>query len=242
MVLVRRDFSLHKFHIRKMWPQRLSVETSDVLRYLGYRPGKTVMTPRAEAEVHAGIARGLSLLAPAATLAEAEVISRTHDHVSTPAACWQSVDLARAIGDAARVTVVAATVGPAIEEETARLFAAGEPALATVVDAVGSAAIWAWVRLLLEEVGEAASQLGMQRSAPYSPGYGDWRIEDLPGLLEMSGAAAIGLTANEAGYLLPQKSLVGVVGWLRPEGAPPLAGCAVCKLAGCRYRRAGGLG
>lgn len=230
-----------EIRIIKQQPGSLRVATDDVLRYLGYRPGKTVMTPRAEAEVQAGIAHALPLLRPAATLSEAPVISRTHDHVSTPEFCWQSVELARAIGDSAKVTAVAATVGPVIEAEVDRLFAAGEPALATIMDAVGSAGIWAWVKELLAEIKTAAEAEGLGRSAPYSPGYGDWPMDDLPGLLRMTGAAAVGLTANEAGYLLPQKSLVSVVGWLRPTGAPPLSGCATCRLVGCRYRRAGGL-
>lgn len=230
---------MQKCHIRKLPPAALAVARADVLRYLGFRPGKTRLTPRAEAEVEAGIAHALPLLTPAAALTEAEVISRTEDHVSTPDCCWQSVELARQIGDASRVTLLAATVGEAVELETRRLFAAGEPALATVVDAVGSAAIWAWVQLLLQEIGEAAAELGLGRSSPYSPGYGDWSMDDLPGLLTLSSGAAVGVTANEAGYLIPQKSLVSVVGWLRPGSAPPLAGCAACKLPNCKYRRAG---
>lgn len=224
-------------------PQDLSLDRDTVLRYLGYKAGKTLMTPRAEAAVAAGVARATRLLAPRAALVDCAVATGADAGVVRTAAGleWHSRALARLLRGAGAVTVVTATVGSELERAVAQAFADQEYAEATVMDAVGSAAVHAWVALLRSRLAGPAAGLGLALTEAYSPGYGDWNIEYLHALLHMTDAERIGLTANPACFLLPQKSAVAVVGWA-PAGAgrrPPVTGCRACAMVDCAFRTAG---
>jgi len=127
---------------------------------------------------------------------------------------------------------VAATLGPGVEDLTRRLFREEQYALATVVDAAGTALVQAlgrWIRDYLQRQGP-----GLHLTPLYGPGYGDWPVEDLAGLLEAAGAAAIGLGATSAFCLTPLKSLVGIMGWTSTERS--WTGCSLCSRTDCPYR------
>ncbi|MFZ5818190.1 MAG: hypothetical protein ACOY93_23305 [Bacillota bacterium] len=213
----------------------LPLERAEVMRLLGYKEGRTQLGPRHLALVDQGIALAREAAAPAVSLAYCAV-SVDGEQVATavPGLTWRSRSLARLLREAVGVTLLAATLGPGIEEQTARLFAAQEYALATVVDAAGSALIHA---LALHARAELAG--GDHALTPlYGPGYGDWPVQDQTALTEAAGGPAIGLRSTETCYLTPQKSLVGVVGWL-PQGAggrPGASGCSLCTLVDCAYR------
>ncbi len=226
-------------------PRDLALDRATVLRYLGYKPGITQMTSRAEAEVTAGLAQVGGLLAPQAALVDCAVVTgRAPGAVCTAAGHeWQSHALARLLHGAEVVTVVAATVGAGVDEAIRAAFAGGEYALATVLDAAGSAAVQAWAALLRSRLTGRAAAWELTPTELYSPGYGDWNINDLHPLLGLTEAARIGITATPAGYLLPQKTVVGVFGWVPAAGdrrAP--VGCRVCTLRDCTYRTAEGEG
>jgi len=206
----------------------LPLDRSEVLRYLRYKPGITRMGPREEALVDRGIALALEAAAPAACLS-ACAISVDGRTVATrvPGLVWHSSALARLLQDAAGVTLVAATLGPEIEQLTAELFRTEEYALATVVDAAGSALVHGLEEHLRAIVGGQVSPLS-------GPGYGDWDIHDQTSLTQKAGGELIGLSCTETCYLSPQKSLVGIFGWTAAGNSA--APCATCRLKDCTYR------
>lgn len=209
----------------------LPLDRGEVLRLLGYRPGVTRLEARHEALVDQGIARTLEAAAPVVSLTYCGV-TVDGDQVSTllPGLAWRSRSLARCLQGALGISLVAATLGAGVDDLIARLFASEEYALATVVDAAGSALIHGlsqYVQVLLEA--PALTPL-------YGPGYGDWPMEDLPALTRAAGGDAIGLAATETGYLEPQKSLVGLVGWLPVAGRSRGTGCSLCTMKDCAYR------
>jgi len=216
-------------------PADIALDRSAVMRYLGYKPGVTQVRPSHEALVDEGIARTLAAAEPVASLAYCS-IAVAGDTITTrmPGLTWHSRSLARLLKGASAVTLVAATLGPGIDALTHRLFKVEEQyALATIVDAAGSALVHglgAWVR-------DSLAQPGGQVLTPlYGPGYGDWPITDQIALTAAAGGGDIGLTCTETCFLIPQKSLVGLIGWV-PTGSPPsAAGCALCRMPDCAYR------
>lgn len=213
----------------------LPLDRSEVMRFLGYKAGVTRLDARHEELVDRGIGLAVGAASPAASLAYCG-ITVGDDEVMTriPGLVWRSRSLARVLKGAVGVSLVAATLGSDIEELTARLFQTEEYALATVVDAACTAlthGLSLYVRKHLAEQGYGATQL-------YGPGYGDWDIHDQIGLTIAAGGPQIGLTCTETCYLMPQKSLVGIVGWLAPGVGPRAAasGCQLCSMAHCAYR------
>lgn len=216
---------------------QLSAPPAEVMRLLGYREGRTRLAERDVALVERGIRLAREASRPMASVAYCAVTVDC-DKVRTPlpGVAWRSRSLARLLDGADGVSLLAATLGPGVEELTRSLFDREEYALATIVDAAGSALVQGlgeWLRT------ELAGPAGGARLTPlYGPGYGDWPIEEQIALVDLAGGQAIGLTCTETCYLQPQKSLVGLVGWL-PAGAGrglALPGCVQCTMANCAYR------
>lgn len=242
----------------------LAAPLPEVMRLLRYQEGRTRVTARDLALLARGIALAREAAAPAVSLAYCAVaVEGDRVRTGVPGIGWRSRSLARLLAGADAVTLVAATLGPGVEELTAQLFAREEYALATVVDAAGSALVqglaeWVRARLYREtagvdpsgharsvdpgvsgpDAGAAPGITGGARLTPlYGPGYGDWPIEEQGPLVVLAGGPAIGLTCTPTSYLVPQKSLVGLIGWLPHGGRDlPAAGCTRCTLADCAYR------
>lgn len=210
----------------------VAVPRSEVMRLLGYKEGRTQVDERHLALVDQGIALARAAAAPAASLAYC-AITVQGDLVTTavPGLAWRSRSLSRLLQGAVAVSLVAGTLGPGIEEKTRELFAAEEFALATIVDAAGSALVHGLLLALQASLQQQAGAL----TPLYGPGYGDWPIEDQTALTEAAGGPAIGLISTETCYLTPQKSLVGIFGW-KADGRPVASGCSLCTMAGCAYR------
>jgi len=222
--------------VRRPAAEALAVQSGEVLRYLGYRPGVTRVEPRHQELVDRGIVLAVAAAAPAVAAAFC-AIAIEGETVSTrvPGLAWRSRALTRVLGEAAGVSLVAATLGPAVEELTQRLFAAEEYALATVVDAAGSALVQALGRWVQGELAAEAARSGLTVTPLYGPGYGDWDIHDQIALTAAAGGAEIGLRSTETCYLIPQKLLVGVIGWTAGGGRRG-SGCALCAMPDCAYR------
>jgi len=211
----------------------LALDRSLVMRLLGYKEGRTQLQPQHLALVDRGIAMTVAAATPQVSLAYCAV-AVADQTVATllPGLAWRSRSLARLLRGAAGVYLVAATLGPGVDELVASLFRQEEYALATIADAAGSALIHAlgeYVRTALAEEGSL--------TALYGPGYGDWPVGDQIALTQAAGGPLIGLTSSETCYLEPQKSLVGVMGVGSPGGR---GGCSLCTMAGCTYRERGG--
>lgn len=218
----------------------LPLDRGAVMRYLGYKPGVTRLDERHEALVDRGIGLAVGAAVPAVSLAYCG-IDVADDEVTTrvPGLVWKSRSLSRLLRGGVGVTLVAATVGAGIDEFAAQLFRDEEYALATVVDAAGSGLVQAlgeYVRSYL--LGSADS---LELTGLYGPGYGDWVIEDQGAVVAAAGGADVGVVSNEACYLMPSKSLVGIVGWVS-GGGRLLSGCQLCTMPDCAYRVRGAAG
>ncbi|HVB10439.1 MAG TPA: hypothetical protein VNM16_08770 [Bacillota bacterium] len=208
----------------------------EVMRALGYRDGRTRPSQAALAAVAEGMAAARGLLQPLSLQATEQVACDESFRVPDLGLVWDAPALRTVFAGAERVTLYAGTVGSAISDAARAAFSEGEYTRAVVLDACGSAAVQALAERVRREVAEAADEAGYGISAPYSPGYRDWDIADNDALLKALEARRIGLRSSAAHYLVPEKSFCGAIAWVRGAGEAA-HGCAVCRLAGCRYRK-----
>lgn len=215
----------------------LPLDRQDVLRLLGYRPGVTRLDERHDELVDRGIELAVAASAPTVSLGYCGVIVREGEVLTRiPGLLWRSRSLARLLRDGVGVSLVAATLGPGVEALISELFAREEYALATIVDAAASALVQGLSRCAQAYLREQIQ--GLALTPLYGPGYGDWDVHDQMTLLVEAGGPAIGLESTETCYLMPQKSLVGIIGWIVPtEGRRvPTSGCDPCTMRDCVYR------
>ena len=124
----------------------------------------------------------------------------------------------RHLQKAARVVVLAVTIGEAVENEISRRFAAGDYSLALLLDAAATTAVEQTADNLERALALRAGANGFALTARFSPGYGDWDLNAQTGILPLSGGDRIGISLTEGLMLLPRKSVTAVIG-LVPKNA-----------------------
>jgi hypothetical protein len=204
---------------------RVEVARGEALRFLGYPPG------------HARAAAALTRL---------DAVWDAALTLLAPRGAWAVVDGAAAAAAgvpaaAERAAVAVCTIGPALEGESARRAAAGDPLAALLLDAIGSAAAEAAADALNLVVCHAALARGLRAAARVSPGYGGWDTACQRELLALLPAAALGIVLTDGGMMVPRKS-VSFAASLREPGAEDDADgspCRHCGLERCRHRMAG---
>jgi hypothetical protein len=83
-----------------------------------------------------------------------------------------------------------------------------------------------WERLDLKEY---------RRTARFSPGYCDWRLEGQQGLCTFLHADTIGIHCTKTWSMLPSKSITAVI--LGARAMPFLTPCPLCNQTVCPHRR-----
>jgi hypothetical protein len=111
----------------------------------------------------------------------------------------------------------AITIGPALDEEVARLSSSGDMTRAFLLNAYGAEAAEALMEELNREIARTARLQGFILTKRYSPGYGDWLITAQKDLLGLLQAENIGIKLTENYLMIPEKSVSAIIG-ARPGG------------------------
>ncbi len=200
----------------------VALDPAEARRYLGY-PKERETPARGAVRLEALWPEAVALVRPRGA----------HAVVDRP-----SAEAMRMPEPAERVAVGAVTIGPALEDESARRAAAGALLDALVLDAIGSAAAEAAADALNLEVCAAARTLGLEAAPRVSPGYGGWDTSAQPALLALLPIAAIGIRLTSGAMMVPRKSVSFAASLAPPGSAHPHEGsrCARCGLLRCRHR------
>lgn len=210
----------------------LNIPPAKVLRYLGLKNSAN-LSPDLLRQIADVIHAGKVLAAPTAVINQVPFGQEQQ---------WVTLGHKRnlVIRDAAlrkinAMSVVAVTVGEAIEQEVTRLFKHGETTKGVILDAVGTVAV---EELSEQVIGLAASQMrlkGLFATAKLGPGYQGIPLEYLPTMLQLADAWQINIACNEFYQMKPAKSLCFVIGWT-PEPPKIHKKCDLCQKANCLYR------
>ena len=148
--------------------------------------------------------------------------------------------MVEALAKAALVTCFIATIGPALDRRVEKLQAAGRLADASVLDALGSAAV-EWLADEFQKKVEKEYQPRKMVAGPrFSPGYCDWPLADQPRLFSLLDHRQIAVELDQSCLMQPRKSISAIFG-LYPIAAAPddrdLIPCRRCPKHDCIARR-----
>lgn len=199
--------------MRKTLKLEINIREKEVLRYLKYDLDKTKADNSIIRMVREQIKAGVTLVHPGLKYKILPVLDNNRKKVKLPALVIKSKNIARLLKDAEKAVLFVTTIGPALEKEIDRLFSTGEPTKAVILDAVGSEA----VEVLTDVMQEALTQqAGAYRPTPrFSPGYGDWPVNENKGILRLLAAQTIGVKMSAQYMLSPQKTVTGIWGLVR---------------------------
>ena len=135
---------------------------------------------------------------------------------------------------------LSATVGIEIETEITRRFSDGNYTSAILLDAAATSAIEQAADAVENSIKQKFSKDGFKTRWRFSPGYGDFPLEDQPQIFELSCASKIGICLTESMMLEPRKSITALVGLYR--SSEKIMGqasrlCEICSKIDCYARR-----
>ena len=210
----------------------VSIPLREVLRYMGCpRDAESAMTDLGQ--------RAAGEIAAVAAYKACTIRLPLRFCEGLPDLSWgpaPSKNLGRALSGCREVLLMAATVGPAVDLRIRRASAL-HPSMALALQAAGTAAVEEWCDVLCARLGRELADEGLQLRPRFSPGYGDFALENQRELFRLLDCPRkIGLTLTESLLMAPSKSVTAVVG-LQPggESCPP-SGCEACG-KNCDFRR-----
>jgi cobalamin-dependent methionine synthase I len=187
----------------------IKIEKKEVLKSLGYyRKKKSVLSPSIDALIEGEIKKTKGLVKGKGVYIILPVESKSKSKIVLKNITFKGMAIAKAMAKAKEIALFVDTIGPALEAEVNRLYQRDEYTKATILDTIGSVAA--------EEGAEYLNSLIVKKakkSTPrFSPGYGDWNLSIQKRLLEVIQASKIGVTCNEAFFMIPRKSVSAVIG------------------------------
>ena len=149
---------------------------------------------------------------------------------------FQSEVVARLLEQCDEVAVFLVTIGNHLEETVRRLTEDRLMLQATVLDAIGSAAVEKVADLVQGRIGQMASIQGLSISRRFSPGYCDWDISQQRMVFRAMNGDCAGIHLTKECLMLPCKSISGIIGIGRGD-IGNYNPCKTCNRHDCRGRR-----
>jgi hypothetical protein len=139
------------------------------------------------------------------------------DEVRTHEVTFHSESLAKAVAGSGAISLMLATIGPACEAMVSSMEASGEHLKAFLLDAAASVFVENVMKEMHRQV--SARMSGFDCTVRFSPGFGDFSLENQVTIVRLLGGKNTGVKAMEGSCtLVPVKSTTGVVGWIqRPD-------------------------
>jgi len=146
-------------------------------------------------------------------------------------------DVKKHLENCDKAVVLAATLGVAVDA-LIRKYQSYDVTRALIADAEASAAVEKLCDFAEAKIHESISGYFTWR---YSPGYGDFPLEEQTELLSIVDAGRkIGLFAGESYMLTPAKSVTAVIGISKDIIAKELSSCVTCTMSeSCSFRKEG---
>ena len=154
---------------------------------------------------------------------------------STPNFKLVGKSITRHLADCEKVICMAVTVGEEIEREVTRKFGAGNYVESVLLDAAATAAVEQAADSLEKAVAPQFLKDGFKFKSRFSPGYGDWALENQKNFFDITGASEIGMTLSSALMLMPRKSVTAIIGLTKNKSAA-VKSCAGCDKIDCPAR------
>jgi hypothetical protein len=216
----------------------LAIDPDEVLRFQGYKRSVDTPPPEVVALFDEALALGRRLVAPRAVVRWLPVTRQDDDAIEAGGATLTIPDLGRLWGPVEWVAVAVCTIGDELERRVAELWDARELPLAAMLDSVGSGAVESLAEYVNDLLCQEAIPLGLPVTNRVSPGYGRWDVGEQRTLFSVCPADSIGVSLNEACFMLPVKSisLLAAAG-ARAKVDHYFSQCARCWMPACAYRR-----
>jgi cobalamin-dependent methionine synthase I len=193
-----------------------TINKDEVLKSLKYFPQKTKINRSVEKAIERAIDEGYISARPKAVYETFAVVKvkEGYELVKAGYRLTGSI-LLKHLKQIDMVTLFACTIGDELEKRVKALTADGLMTEAAMIDAVAGEAVEGVANQVNEIIQREANLKKYKLRRRFSPGYGDWGIEEQKEVLRLIGAEKIGLSLTEACVMVPEKSISALIGWYK---------------------------
>jgi hypothetical protein len=128
--------------------------------------------------------------------------------------------LAGRLREASNALLILLTIGLRLERHAQELMARGDALEALMLDTAGTLAVYRSLRDLKGHVREVAAGSGFRLTPRLAPGYADWSLTEQRILFSRFDCPDLPVRLNDAGLMLPMKSVTGIYGLVPIRGSP----------------------
>ena len=188
----------------------LPIDPYEVLRYIGYR--KDQVTEEDIKQVNERIKKARPFIAPKACYRRFNVLVKGDGYIELPYGEVLSKDLTRNLTGCDSIFMIACTIGPLYDRNMVknRRISMAE---ASYLQAIGAAAVEDVVDILNRELERQVKEEGKTLKSRYSPGFGDYTLENQKGLFQVLAPEKFtGITLMNTLIMAPEKSVTAIIG------------------------------
>jgi len=160
--------------------------------------------------------------------------------LSEPAFKIQGDSIEKHLQGCDKVVCMAVTVGDRIEQEVTKEFKIGGYVSSMIMDAAATAAVEQAADAMEKVIAQEVAKEGYKKIWRYSPGYGDWSLNEQKDFFKITDAKEIGMRLSPMLMLMPRKSITAIIGLKKATGDEKVADkkntCADCDKADCQAR------
>jgi len=218
----------------------INIDKAQVLRYLGYKNTKDQnMSSMIEKKVDIAIREASVLAVPQINYDFFNFVldAKNKKIIFKEELYFSGEYIFKNLEKAEEIVIAILTLGDKIEKKSAELFSQGEYLRGMIYDAVGSAALKDLNSSFFKKLCAKAGNEKRRVSRGFSPGSGDWSIEEQATIFKLLNAESIGVSLKESMMMAPVKSISVVYGLGKDLAMPDAEhDCANCNLADCQFR------
>lgn len=149
---------------------------------------------------------------------------------------FASRKLAENLSQCEEVVLLAATLGLEVDKLIQR-YTVMNMAKASIAQACGAACIEAFCNKVQENIRQEAFERGLYLRPRFSPGYGDWPLDDQKGIFDLLECQKrLGMSLTDSMLMLPTKSVTAMIGLTKNQENCHIAKCSTCKKVDCEFR------
>lgn len=190
--------------------EQIAIDEQEVLRYLGYV--KSRITEDDIAFVRERIPVVRNIISGKACYSRFSIRCHEDNKIDMPYGSIQSRDLSKNLSGCTQIYVFAATIGLPFDRllQTTRLKSMAD---AAVFQAIGATAVEYVCDSLNDKIRQEAQEEGFFVKPRYSPGFGDYGLENQTGIFQMLNPSKhVGITLKDNLIMAPEKSVTALIG------------------------------
>ncbi|OEG69391.1 hypothetical protein ATZ36_09845 [Candidatus Endomicrobiellum trichonymphae] len=195
----------------------IEIPYNKLLARLGYLQTKTKLDEKTAGMIKEILSLAQKLIKPEAVIAFENITAISGDKTLNEVSFEngykiKSGNIADLLKNCFKVYGIGVTVGGALELRRDEFLKRKETFNALISDAAGSVAAEETINLANAQIKAYEEKNGNMLTRRYSPGYGDWILEDNRQFLNWIGAEHIGIKLNEFCQMKPEKSVSALIG------------------------------